>query len=191
VSARACIIAGVDEVGRGCIAGPVIAAAVILDAGKPLQGLADSKKLSPQRREHLDARLREYALDFAVGRAEASEIARLNILQASLLAMARAVAMLRVKPDRVMVDGTFYPPITYPGETVVKGDSLIAEISAASVLAKVARDREMIFLDALYPGYAFAEHKGYPTQLHLERLRALGVSELHRTTFAPVKSLLP
>jgi ribonuclease HII len=185
------LIAGIDEVGRGCIAGPVIAAAVILDTAKPVSGLTDSKKLSPQRREYLARLIRENSLDYAIGRAEASEIGRLNILQASLLAMARAVAMLSVKPDWVRVDGQFYPPIAYPGETGVKGDLLVAEISAASILAKVARDREMAFLDVLYPGYGLAEHKGYPTQLHLDRLQALGAAELHRKTFAPVKGILP
>jgi ribonuclease HII len=191
VTGKNCIVAGLDEVGRGCIAGPVFAAAVILDSGKPISGLTDSKKLTAQRRERLATLIRSNALDYALGRAEPSEIDRLNILQASLLAMARAVAMLHCKPDWVKVDGVFYPPISYPGEAVIRGDLHIAEISAASILAKVARDREMLLLDALYPGYGFAEHKGYPTTKHLERLQTLGATELHRKTFAPVKAILP
>lgn len=183
------LVAGVDEVGRGCIVGPVIAAAVVLDNRKPIAGLTDSKKLSAKRREQLAVLVRENALDYAIGRAEPSEIDRINILQASLLAMRRAVTMLKYKPDWVQVDGTFYPPIAYPGETVIQGDLHIAAISAASILAKVARDREMSLLDALYPGYGFADHKGYPTRLHLERLQTLGATELHRKTFAPVKKL--
>lgn len=183
------IIAGVDEVGRGCIAGPVVAAVVILDANKPISGLTDSKKLSPLQRECLARAICRDALDFAVGRAETSEIDRINILQASLLAMARAIAMLRIQPDWIKVDGKFYPPVNYPGETVIQGDLQVAEISAASILAKVARDREMMLLDTLYPEYAFAAHKGYPTPLHLARLRILGACEQHRKTFAPVKNL--
>jgi len=184
------IIAGIDEVGRGCIAGPVIAAAVILDAAKPISGLTDSKKLSPRQRENLARLIRANARAYALGRAEASEIDRDNILQASLSAMARAAAALEIKPNWVMVDGTFYPPIDSPGETVIQGDLLIAEISAASILAKVARDREMQLLEALYPGYQFAAHKGYPTPLHLARLQSLGAAAPHRKTFAPVKTLL-
>lgn len=181
------LVAGLDEVGRGCIVGPVIAAAVILDSAKPIPGLTDSKKLSPKRREQLAEQIRERAVAYAVGRAEAGEIDCLNILQATLLAMSRAVAMLHCKPDWIKVDGTFYPPVDCPGETVVQGDLHVAEISAASILAKVARDREMLLLDRLYPGYGFAEHKGYPTRLHLECLQKLGATELHRKTFAPVK----
>lgn len=185
------MVAGLDEVGRGCIAGPVIAAAVVLDSDKPIAGLTDSKKLTAKRREQLSNQIRCNALDYALGRAEPSEIDRMNILQASLVAMSRACAMLRCKPDWVKVDGVFYPSLDFPGETVVQGDLLVAEISAASILAKVARDREMLLLDALYPGYGFAEHKGYPTPLHLERLQLLGATELHRKTFAPVKKLRP
>ncbi|MGR8933545.1 MAG: ribonuclease HII [Gammaproteobacteria bacterium] len=183
------LVAGVDEVGRGCIVGPVMAAAVILDRTKPIPGLTDSKKLSAKRREQLADQIRRDAVDYALGRAEASEIDRINILQASLLAMSRAVVMLHYKPDWVRVDGTYYPSIAYPGETVIQGDLLVAEISAASILAKVARDREMLLLDALYPGYGFAEHKGYPTRIHLDRLQLLGATELHRRSFAPVKKL--
>lgn len=185
-----CLIAGLDEVGRGCIVGPVIAAAVVLDNTKPIPGLTDSKKLSAKRREQLAEQIRNHAVAYALGRAEASEIDHLNILQASLLAMSRAVAMLHCKPDWIKVDGTFYPPVDCPGETVVQGDLHVAEISAASILAKVARDREMLLLDTLYPGYGFAEHKGYPTRSHLESLQRLGATELHRKTFAPVKKLV-
>jgi ribonuclease HII len=183
------ITAGIDEVGRGCIAGPVIAAVVILNPDKPILGLTDSKKLSPAQRENLAGLIRANALAYSVGRAEASEIDRINILQASLLAMERAIAALPLKPGWVMVDGTSYPSIEYPGETVIQGDLNVAEISAASIIAKVARDLEMQLLDIIYPGYMFAAHKGYPTPLHISRLRSLGAAEPHRKTFAPVKTL--
>jgi len=184
------VLAGIDEVGRGCLAGPVFAAAVILDPHKTVRGLMDSKKLTAKRRRELAVTIKHQARAWAVGRAEASEIDAINILQASLLAMARAYAMLSIKPDRVLVDGNHYPAIGCPGDAVVRGDARVPEISAASILAKVARDEEMQTLDELYPGYAFATHKGYGTRLHLSRLHSLGVTELHRQSFAPVKKLL-
>ena len=184
------IVAGIDEVGRGCLVGPVIVAAVILDLNKPIAGLTDSKKLSEKKRQHYAELIKEHALAWTIGRAEPCEIDQLNILQATLLAMSRAYSQLSVKPEWVQVDGTFYPDIPCLGETIVQGDSKIAEISAASILAKVARDSEMITLDALYPGYEFAKHKGYPTKLHIERIQTIGVTEQHRKSFAPVKKLL-
>ncbi|MBS1212366.1 MAG: ribonuclease, partial [Proteobacteria bacterium] len=183
-------IAGVDEVGRGCLVGPVVAAVVILGPDAGVEGLKDSKRLSPGRREALAALIRERAVSWAIGRAEPSEIDRLNILQASLLAMRRAFSALDRLPDHVLVDGSHYPDIPCPGNAIVGGDALVPEISAASILAKVARDSEMQILDALYPGYGFALHKGYPTAYHKSRLRELGPTPLHRRSFAPVRSLL-
>ncbi len=184
------VIAGIDEVGRGCIVGAVFAAIVILDPNKAILGLTDSKKLSENKRKLLATEIKTNALAWAIGRAEASEIDKINILQASLLAMSRAYYQLNISPDWVQVDGTFFPDIPCEGETIVKGDLTIAEISAASILAKVARDDEMNTLDILYPGYNFSKHKGYPTQLHLEKLQILGVTEQHRKSFAPVKKQL-
>jgi len=184
------ITAGVDEVGRGCIVGPVVAAAVILDPQRPIQGLTDSKKLSAKKRETLAKQIKEYALAWTVTRAEPSEVDSINILQASLLAMKRAVESLSVQPTWVQVDGNQYPDIDYPGETIIQGDLLVAEISAASILAKVYRDSEMSTLDRLYPGYEFAKHKGYPTKLHKEKLLSLGLTEQHRRSFSPVKQML-
>jgi len=184
------VVAGIDEVGRGCIVGAVIAAVVILDPNKPVLGLTDSKKLSDKKRHVLASLIKENARAWAVGRAEPCEIDQINILQATLLAMSRAYSQLSVTPDWVQVDGTFYPDIPCLGETIVKGDLKIAEISAASILAKVARDDEMSTLDLLYPGYEFSKHKGYPTKLHLERLHALGVTDQHRKSFAPVRKQL-
>ena len=184
------VIVGLDEVGRGCIVGSVVAAAVILDPEKPITGLTDSKKLTAKRREQLATEIKFKALDWAIGRAEPGEIENSNILCASLMAMARAFSMLTVKPGKAMVDGTFYPPIDCIGETVIRGDLLIPEISAASILAKVSRDSEMLVLDELFPGYEFSRHKGYPTSLHLEKLWQLGVTPLHRKTYAPVKKVL-
>lgn len=183
-------IAGLDEVGRGCIAGPVVAAAVILDPLKPIAGLTDSKKLSPVKREKLSELIKASASAWAIARAEASEIDRDNILQATFVAMQRAFSRLEIRADYIMVDGNVLPGINCPGQAVIKGDLLIAEISAASILAKVARDAEMQILDRLYPGYDFAVHKGYPTQLHLAKLQALGVSPQHRKSFAPIKRFL-
>jgi ribonuclease HII len=183
-------IAGVDEVGRGCLAGPVIAAAVILDPNCPISGLADSKKLTESKRAQLAQQIKNQALCWAIGRAEASEIDRINILQASMLAMQRAVSQLKVRPDFIKVDGNRLPDLDCPAEAIVQGDSLVAEISAASIIAKVARDEEMQFLDRLYPGYHFSIHKAYPTQLHQQALQQLGISPQHRTSFAPVKKLI-
>ena len=184
------LLAGVDEAGRGPLAGPVVAAAVILDPSRPIEGLADSKKLSPGRRATLAERIRADALAWALGRAEVEEIDRINILQASLLAMSRAVAALGVAPARVQVDGNRCPALACPVEAVVGGDGLVPAIGAASILAKVARDRELERLDREYPGYGLARHKGYPTAAHLEALGRLGVSAIHRRSFAPVRRLL-
>jgi ribonuclease HII len=184
------IIAGIDEVGRGCIVGPVVAAAVILDPARPIAGLTDSKKLTEKKRNLLAAEIKAKALAWAVARAEASEIDRINILQATFVAMQRAYSQLAIKPDFIQVDGNRLPAIDCPGEAIVQGDLLVAEISAASILAKVARDTEMDVLDRLYPGYQFVVHKGYPTQLHLSALQQLGVSPQHRRSYAPVKKHL-
>lgn len=182
---------GVDEVGRGPLAGPVVAAAVILDPARPIAGLADSKKLSPGRREALAVEIRACALGWALGRAEVAEIDRLNILHASLLAMRRAVAALAVPPRLALVDGNRVPEgLSCPARAIVGGDASIACISAASILAKVARDRELIELDTRYPGYGLASHKGYPTRVHLAALAQLGVSPIHRRSFGPVRRLL-
>ena len=185
------LIAGVDEVGRGPLIGAVVTAAVILDPNNPIEGLADSKKLSEKKRLALAAEIKQKALAWALGRAEAEEIDKLNILQASLLAMTRAVQALRIRPQFVLLDGNKIPnDLDIPVQAVVKGDSLVAEISAASILAKVARDQEMEELDRQYPEYAFAQHKGYPTKLHLEKLTALGPLPQHRRSFAPVRKVL-
>lgn len=168
----------------------MVAAAVILNPAKPISGLTDSKKLTEKRREQLAQIIKRDALAWAIGRAEPSEIDRINILQASLLAMQRAFNALLIKPDWVNVDGNQYPSINCAGETIVKGDLTEAEISAASILAKVHRDHEMLVLEQLYPGYAFAKHKGYGTKLHLEKLQQLGVTPHHRKSFAPIKKLL-
>jgi ribonuclease HII len=181
---------GVDEAGRGPLAGPVSAAAVILDPRFPVVGLADSKKLSERQRDRLAPIIRERALAWAVAWAEVEEIDRLNILQATLLAMRRAVLALKVQPHRVWVDGLYCPEIDIPSEAIVKGDSKIAEISAASILAKTARDALMFELHKKYPCYGFAEHKGYPTVAHLAALRKHGVSVVHRMSFKPVRELM-
>ena len=184
------LVAGIDEVGRGCIVGPVVAAVVVLGPGVFIDGLTDSKKLAPRRREMLAHIIRERATAWAIGRAEPGEIDRINILQASLLAMRRAFEALAVTPGWVRVDGNRYPDIPCPGEAIVGGDLCVPEISAASILAKVARDEEMKILDSLYPGYEFAVHKGYPTPLHKARLRELGATAMHRRSFAPVGNRL-
>ena len=189
-SLRARFVAGVDEVGRGPLAGPVVAAAVILDPDAPIEGLADSKKLTEKRREALDPIIREQALCWALGRAEPEEIDRINILQASLLAMQRAVAGLGTQPELALVDGNKAPQLNCRIRTIVGGDAIEPAISAASIIAKVARDREMVELDARYPGYGLAKHKGYPTKLHMEALQRLGVTEIHRRSFGPVQRLL-
>ena len=183
-------VAGIDEAGRGPLAGPVVAAAVILDPALPIDGLADSKVLSPGRRELLDVEIRTRAAAWALGRAEVEEIDRLNILQATLLAMQRAVAALPFMPASALVDGNRCPALPCPAEAVVGGDRTVGSIAAASILAKVARDREMLDLDERYPGYGFARHKGYPTADHVAALRRLGVSDVHRRSFAPVRQLL-
>ena len=184
------LLAGVDEVGRGPLAGDVVAAAVILGKDHGIIGLADSKKISEKKRESLYEEIKEKALAFCVARASATEIDEINILQASLLAMKRAVEGLGVQPDYVVVDGNKLPAWTYPSEAIVKGDSKVEEISAASILAKVTRDRELCELDLRYPGYGLARHKGYPTKDHLLALEKMGPSEIHRKSFGPVKNLL-
>lgn len=182
-------IAGVDEVGRGPLAGPVVTAAVILSS--PLEGLTDSKKLTPKRRKVLAKIIQEEALCFSYGRAEAYEIDTINIHQATLLAMQRAVEGLSIAPDAALIDGIHVPQALsmscYP---VIKGDSLVPEISAASILAKVKRDEEMEALDLSYPGYGFASHKGYPTAVHLKALENLGPCDIHRKSFGPVARAL-
>lgn len=183
-------IAGVDEVGRGPLVGAVVTAAVILDPNQPIKGLADSKKLSEKRRIALAEEIKAKALSWSLGRAEPEEIDRLNILHATMLAMRRAVAGLAITPDFVLVDGNRIPQLPMPAQAVVKGDSLVAEISAASILAKVARDLEMEELDKQYPAYGFAQHKGYPTKLHFEKLAELGATPFHRKSFAPVAKIL-
>jgi ribonuclease HII len=183
-------IAGVDEAGRGPLAGPVIAAAVILDPARPITGLNDSKQLSAARREALDVLIRSHAHSFALGRAEATEIDALNILQATLLAMQRAVAALGCLPGEVWVDGNRAPAFGCPARAIVRGDQTVPAISAASILAKVARDAEMRALDAAHPGYGFAVHKGYPTAVHLAALDRLGPTPVHRLSFAPVRRVL-
>ena len=184
------LIAGVDEVGRGPLAGPVVAAAVILDPARLIAGLADSKILSPARREQLALEIRAKALAWALGRAEVDEIDRINILQASLLAMQRAVMALSIAPERVLVDGNRCPALTCPCEAIIKGDATVPAISAASILAKVARDAELCQLHEQYPDYGFARHKGYPTAVHREALRRYGPCPEHRRSFAPVAAVL-
>ncbi|HBF09825.1 MAG TPA: ribonuclease HII [Gammaproteobacteria bacterium] len=184
------IVAGVDEVGRGPLAGAVVAAAVILDPNNPIQGLADSKKLSEKKREALFVEIQEKALAVGVGRAEPAEIDELNILQASLVAMVRAVNSLEVTPTHVLVDGNQVIQVEQPCEAVVGGDHLIQEISAASIIAKVLRDREMMELALEYPEYGFDKHKGYPTKVHMAALEEHGALEIHRKSFRPVQNAL-
>lgn len=184
------LICGVDEVGRGPLAGPVVAAAVILDPRNPIDGLNDSKKLSEKRRERLYVEIHEKALAFAVGRAEVEEIDAINILQASLLAMKRAVEGLSLAPGHVLVDGNRLPQLSCSAEAIIGGDGSEPCISAASIIAKVTRDREMVALDGVYPGYGFARHKGYPTKIHLQALQEQGITKIHRRSFGPVKRLL-
>jgi ribonuclease HII len=184
------LIAGVDEAGRGPLAGPVIAAAVILDPARPIEGIADSKTLSPRRREVLAEQIRERAIAWAIGRAEPGEIDTINILEATLSAMCRAVLELVPAPTRVLVDGNRAPSVPYPVETVIGGDRTVMEIAAASILAKTTRDAEMRALDIIYPGWGFAVHKGYPTPAHLTALAEHGPSPVHRRSFAPVRRCL-
>ncbi len=188
-SAGARRVAGVDEAGRGPLAGPVIAAAVILDPARPIAGLDDSKKLTEAGREALFTLIKERALGWAVGRAEVEEIDRINILQATLLAMRRALEALSPLPDHALIDGNRCPEgLACTAEWVIDGDAKIEAISAASIVAKVTRDREMAVLDKQYPGYGLAKHKGYGTAEHLKALDALGPSPIHRHSFAPVKA---
>jgi ribonuclease HII len=186
----ALLVAGLDEVGRGPLAGPVVTAAVILDPARPIAGLADSKRLSEARREALFDIIQRDALAWALGRAEVEEIDRLNILQATLLAMQRAVAGLNPAPEHVLVDGNRCPALPCSAEAIIKGDDKVPAISAASIIAKVSRDREMTALDAEYPGYGLAGHKGYPTKAHVQALVELGVTPIHRRSFGPVRRVL-
>ena len=184
------LIAGVDEVGRGPLVGAVVTAACILDPNKPIEGLTDSKKLTEKKREALAEEIKEKALSWSIARADADEIDELNILHATMLAMQRAVAHLSVQPDFVLIDGNRCPSLPMDSQSVVKGDLRVAEISAASILAKVARDNEMKELDKLYPDFGFAKHKGYPTKLHFEMLAKFGPTPQHRQSFKPVKKAL-
>ena len=188
------LICGVDEAGRGPLAGSVYAAAVILDANNPILGLADSKKLSEKKRDFLSAEIKQKALAWGIASCSCQEIDEINILQASLLAMARAIkamkAQFNITPDLVQVDGNTCPKINLPCEAIVKGDSKVQAISAASILAKVARDAELNELDKQYPQYGFAKHKGYPTAAHLLVLQAHGICPQHRLSYAPVKALI-
>lgn len=183
-------LAGVDEAGRGPLAGPVVAAAVILDPARPVAGIADSKALSARRREEIAVRIRENAVAWAIGRAEPDEIDTVNILEATLLAMRRAVLALEPAPTRVAVDGDRAPSVPFPVETVIGGDRSVAEIAAASILAKTTRDAEMCALDLAYPEWGFAVHKGYPTPAHLAALAVHGPSPVHRRSFGPVRRCL-
>ncbi|WP_088331676.1 ribonuclease HII [Lacimicrobium sp. SS2-24] len=184
------LIAGVDEVGRGPLVGDVVTAAVILDARHPIEGLMDSKKLSEKKRQHFYALIKEKALCWSIGRASAKEIDELNILQATMLAMERAVEGLFIQPQHVLVDGNRCPAWAYSSEAVVKGDGLIPAISAASILAKVTRDAQMSELAREYPAYGFERHKGYPTAAHLQSLAQLGPTPHHRLSFKPVQRAL-
>ncbi len=184
------LVAGVDEVGRGPLAGDVVTAAVILDPDNTIEGLNDSKKLSEKKRDSLYELIKEKALAYSIARCSVEEIDSINILQASLLAMKRAVESLSVQPEHVLVDGNKIPNWAYNAEAVVKGDARVACIAAASILAKVTRDREMIAYDEIYSGFGFAKHKGYPTQQHREALKKLGVTPIHRRSYAPVKECL-
>lgn len=184
------LVAGVDEVGRGPLAGPVVTAAVILDPNYHIAGLADSKKLTEAQREVLAEEIKEKCLCWSLGRAEVVEIDEINILQATMLAMRRAVMGLSVKPDHVLIDGNRCPDLPYPSQAVVKGDSRVTVISAASIIAKVARDQEMIQLARQYPGYGLEGHKGYPTKAHVAALHELGVTPIHRRSYAPVRKAL-
>lgn len=184
------LICGVDEAGRGPLAGPVFAAAVILDPAKPILGLRDSKKLAEVKRDMLAVRIKSDALAWSIAQCSEEEIDTLNILQASLLAMRRAIEGLKTVPTLALIDGNRCPVMTLRTEAIVKGDDIVPAISAASILAKTARDAALMQLHMQYPEYAFDRHKGYPTSLHLERLRLHGVSPVHRKSYAPVRALL-
>ena len=181
------IVCGVDEAGRGPLCGAVVTAAVILDPNRPILGLNDSKKLTEARREKLYDEICEKALSWHIARAEVEEIDELNILHATMLAMQRAVEGLHITPKMAMIDGNRCPKLTMPSEAVVKGDSKVPAIAAASILAKVSRDREMAAFELIYPGYGIGGHKGYPTPVHLEALARLGPTPIHRRSFAPVR----
>ncbi|MGY2251610.1 ribonuclease HII [Pseudomonas reactans] len=181
------LVAGVDEVGRGPLCGAVVTAAVILDPNRPILGLNDSKKLTEARREKLYDEIIEKALSWHIARAEVEEIDELNILHATMLAMQRAVVGLHITPKMAMIDGNRCPKLSMPSEAVVKGDSKVPAIAAASILAKVSRDREMAAFELIYPGYGIGGHKGYPTPVHLEALARLGPTPIHRRSFAPVR----
>jgi len=184
------LIAGVDEAGRGPLAGPVVAAAVVLDRKNPIEGLADSKKLSENQRNRLAVLIKQYALSYSVALASVTEIDKLNILQAALLAMQRAVAGLSFQPDQVLVDGNRLPKLTIPALAIVKGDSKVKAISAASILAKVTRDAIMVDYHQQYPDFAFHIHKGYGTKQHIAEIKQYGCLDIHRRTFNPVKTIL-
>ena len=188
--ARRLLVAGVDEVGRGPLAGPVVTAAVILDPDNPIEGLMDSKKLTEARREKLAILIKERSLAWSIGRAEVEEIDEINILQATMLAMQRAVDGLSPKPEHALIDGNRCPNLSCTAEAIIKGDGLVPAISAASIIAKVSRDNEMVELDSQYPGYGLAGHKGYPTKAHMAALVELGVTPIHRRSFAPVRRAL-
>lgn len=184
------LIAGVDEVGRGPLAGSVVAAAVILDPARPIEGLLDSKALSASKREALDVQIRRRALAWCIAEASVEEIDQINILHASLLAMQRAVKGLKVPPDLVLVDGNRCPVLNHPAVAVIKGDARVSAISAASIIAKVERDQQMVDLHDLLPGFGFDRHKGYPTAEHREALKRLGATPWHRRSFAPVREAI-
>ena len=184
------LIAGVDEVGRGPLVGDVVTAAVILDPNQPIAGLTDSKKLSEKKRLALFPEIQQKALAWSIGRCSAQEIDQLNIFQATMLAMQRAVAGLAIQPDLVLIDGNKVPTLLMEAQAVVKGDLRVAQISAASIIAKVVRDQEMEALDKIYPQFGFAQHKGYPTKAHFAAIEQYGVIEQHRRSFAPVKRAL-
>jgi ribonuclease HII len=184
------MVSGVDEVGRGPLAGPVVAAAVILDPDNPIHGLMDSKKLTAKKRERLDIEIREKALAWSIGRAEVQEIDTINILQASLLAMRRAVEGLSIPSDYALIDGNRCPELECRCQAVVKGDQRVEQISAASIIAKVSRDTEMLQMHDVYPEYGFDSHKGYPTRQHVMALQQYGVTPIHRRSFSPVRNVL-
>ena len=187
---RNCLVAGVDEVGRGCLAGDVLAAAVILQPKKPIHGLTDSKAIKPYQRSFVYKEIIQSCVCYSIGRASVYEIDRFNILQATLLAMKRAVDSLQIKPHKVMVDGNALPKWEYESEAIIKGDSKVPEISAASIIAKVTRDEEMNVLAKKYPGYGFSKNKGYGTPQHKAAIKVKGFCDCHRKTFSPMSELI-
>ncbi len=184
------LIAGVDEAGRGCLAGNVFAAAVILNPEFPIIGLADSKALSEKKRGFLSEQIKKYALSWSIAQANVDEIDNLNILQATLLAMRRAVESLHIQPNEVLIDGNQLPKISIPARAIIQGDKTVQEISAASILAKVARDESMYEAARCYPQFSFSKHKGYGTKLHCQEIEQFGILEIHRKSFNPIKTLL-